>query len=89
MSKEIQEKHFDIRVVKRYLAKGAISQSDLKNHYDSLPNDETNFELVMIEDDDIGVGEELSDAEIEAMPAMTEDNIDNFDFMEKNESENS
>lgn len=82
MSKDLLEKHFDVRVVNRYLKKGALTQKDIDDHYASLPNDDGNFELVMLEDDDLA-GDSLSDAEIEAMPAMTEDSIDDFDFMKK------
>lgn len=90
MSKEIQEKHFDVRVVNRYLKKGTLTPKDLESHYASLPNDEGNFELSVIteDDDDIGLGDELSDEEIEAMPAMTEDNIDDFDFIKKSDGSN-
>lgn len=85
MTKSYEEKHFDVRTMDRYLQKGAISQSDIKEHMDALPNDEENFELIMIEDDDIGLGDTLTDEEIQSMPAMTEDSIDNFDFMTENE----
>lgn len=87
MSKNLQEKHFDIRVVNRYLKNGNITEKDLKEHYKSLPNDEDNFELVMIEEDDIGIGETLSEEELQSMPAITEDNIDNFDFMDEEKEE--
>jgi len=84
MTKELKEKFFDVRVVDRYKNKGIISQSDIEEHYNNLPNDEDNFELVMIEEDDIGMGDTLSEEEIQAMPAMTEEGIDDFEFMDDN-----
>lgn len=83
MSKDLLEKHFDVRVVNRYLKAGQLSKKDVDDHFAALPNDEGNFELVMLEDDDLNDGDSLSEAEIEAMPAMTEDSIDNFDFIKK------
>lgn len=82
MSKEIAEKYLDKRVSHRYVTKGTINKKDVESYLKELPNDEDNFDLVMFEEDDIGVDGELSDEELEAMPAMTEDKIDNFDFME-------
>ena len=87
MSKSIQEKHFDVRVMNRYMQKGVISKQDIEAHYTNLPNDENNFDLVMIEDDEIGMGDELSEEEISSMPEMTEDSIDNFDFMGNQEDQ--
>jgi hypothetical protein len=84
MSKlSLPEKFFDVRTMTRYARKGNISAKDIDEHYKALPNDEGNFELSIIEDDDIGVGEELSEDELKALPPMTEDDIDNFDFMGK------
>lgn len=84
MSKSsLPEKFFDVRTMARYAQKGLISAKDIEEHYKVLPNDEGNFELSIIEDDDIGIGEELSEDELKALPPMTEDDIDNFDFMEK------
>lgn len=87
MTKQLQDKFFDVRVVNRYLNKGAITEKDVKNHFKDLPNDQDNFELVLIEEDDIGVGDTLSEEELKSMPAITEENIDNFDFMEKEDEE--
>lgn len=84
MSKlSLPEKFFDVRTMSRYARKGNISAKDVEEHYKALPNDEDNFELSIIEDDDIGVGEELSEDELQALPPMTEDEIDNFDFLGK------
>lgn len=85
MSKSLlPEKFFDVRTMSRYARKGNISAKDIEDHYKALPNDEDNFELSILEDDDdIGVGEELSEDELKALPPMTEDDIDNFDFLGK------
>ena len=82
-----EEKYFDVRVVGRYIKKGTISDGDVDTFKSALPNDEDNFELVMIEEDDIGIGDELSEEELKAMPTITEDNIDNFDFLEDESSD--
>ena len=82
MAKILEEKFFDVRVVNRYLKKNSISQKDYESHLSSLPNDEKNFELVMIEEDDLGVGDDLTADEMESLPEITEDDINNFDFME-------
>lgn len=82
-TKELDEKYFDLRTRERYLKKGVINQPDVDAHLKNLPNDEDNFELVMITEDEIGVGQELTDEEIKAMPAITEENLDNFDFIEE------
>ena len=42
---------------------------------------------MVLEDDDIGIGEELTDDEIENMPEITEDNINDFDFIEEPQEE--
>lgn len=84
VSKQTQEKFFDVRVVDRYLKRGVISEQDIQNHFKHLPNDEDNFELVMIEEDEIGVGE-LSEEELKSLPAITEENINDFEFLERNQ----
>ena len=84
MSKSsLPEKFFDVRTMSRYARKGSISAKEIEDHYKALSNDEGNFELSIIEDDDIGVGEELSEEELKALPPITEDDIDNFDFLDK------
>ncbi|MBF0104069.1 MAG: hypothetical protein HQM16_01970 [Deltaproteobacteria bacterium] len=80
MAKNIDTRYLDKRIRENYLKKGIISESDINAYLKDLPNEENNFELVMITDDEIGVGDELSDEEISSMPEITEDNIDNFDF---------
>lgn len=82
MNKNLDEKFFDVRTLGRYLQKGVITRQDVQNHLKSLPNDENDFKLVMFEEDDIGLGEELTEEELKSMPEITEDNIDNFDFLE-------
>ncbi len=89
MSKPIDEKYYDVRTMHRYIKKGIVSKADAESHLQSLPNDEDNFELSVLDEDDLGVGESLSDAEIENLPPMSEEDIDNFDFLEKDESEES
>ena len=82
MSQKLSEKHFDIRTVDFYLRKNTVTKQDVEKHFKDLPNDEDNFEVVMIDnDDDIGLGDKLSEEELKAMPEITEDNIDNFDFL--------
>jgi hypothetical protein len=85
MSKPVDEKYYDVRTMDRYLTKGLIKKSDVETHLKSLPNDEDNFELSVLDDDELGIGEVLSDDEIEKLPPMSEDDIDNFDFLEKEE----
>ena len=87
MTKELDEKFFDVRVVKRYLKKGSITPKDVDEHLKTLPNDQDNFEMVMFEEDDIGVGSDLSEEDLKSMPEITEDNIDNFDFLENHEED--
>ncbi len=85
MTKNADSKYFDVRTRERYLKSGQISQKEIDQQLKSLPDDEANFELVMVEEDDIGLGDSLSDEELNSMPNMTEDNIDNFDFLEDEE----
>ncbi len=87
MTKNIENKYFDIRTRGRYLKSGEISQKDVDQYLKQLPNDEENFELVMIEEDDIGLGEQLSEEELKSMPSITEENINNFDFLEEEVSD--
>lgn len=87
MSKQIEEKLLDIRTVDRNIKNGLLTQKDVDQYNKNIPNDEDNFELIMIEEDDIGIGDTLTEEELKSMPAITEENIDNFDFMEKEESE--
>lgn len=86
MTKNLQEKHFDVRTRDRYLAKGSIQQNDIESYYKALPNEEENFELTTFEDDEIGIGDELTEEEMEALPPMREEDIDNFDFLEDSEN---
>lgn len=85
MSKPADEKYYDVRTMDRYLNKGLIKKTDVESHLKGLPNDEDNFELSVLDDDELGIGEVLSDDEIEKLPPMSEDDIDNFDFLEKEE----
>lgn len=85
MSKNPEEKFFDVRTNSRYIKKSVISQKDLQDHLKALPNDEENFDLVMFEEDDIGVGGEMSEDEINAMPTITEESIGKFDFVDEDE----
>lgn len=87
MSK-LPEKYFDLRTRDRYIKKNLISKKDVESYLSDLPNDEDNFELSMFEDDDeIGLGEALSEEELQAMPEITEDNIDDFGFLEQPEDD--
>ncbi len=84
MSQKLSEKHFDIRTVDFYLKKKLVSKQDVEKHMKDLPNDENNFEVVLFDnDDEIGLGDKLSEEELEAMPKITEDNINDFDFLNK------
>lgn len=76
------EKYYDVRTVDRYLKKGLIKKADLESYLKKLPNDEDNFELSVL-DDELGVGDALSEEEIKNLPPMSEDDIDNFDFLDK------
>jgi hypothetical protein len=79
MSKTLEERHFDVRTVNRYLKKGSVTKTELEAHYKALPNDEDNFELSILDEDEIGIGEELSEEELSAMPEITEENLDTFE----------
>ena len=84
----MKEKHYDIRTRNRYLKKGTITEKDVKTFIDALPNDEDNFELSMLDDEDeFALGDTLSEEELQAMPEITEADIDNFDFLENKESQ--
>lgn len=80
MSKPTEEKFYDIRTQQRYVKDGTVSQKDLTDHLKALPNDEDNFDLVMFESDEIGVGAEFSEDEIKSMPNLNESDIDKFEF---------
>lgn len=87
MSQKLSEKHFDVRTVDFYLKKKTVTKQDVEKHMKDLPNDENNFEVALFDgDDEIGLGAQLSDEELKAMPEITEDNIDNFDFLNKEKS---
>jgi hypothetical protein len=77
------EKHFDVRSVNYYLKKGVITKKDVESYTAQLPNDEDNFELMVFEDDDLDLGDDFSEADLQAMDPITEENIDNFDFLDK------
>jgi len=83
MTKTNDSKYFDLRTYQRYLTNGELKQDEYKKYLKDLPNDEENFELMLIVEDDIGLGDELSEEELQSMPTITEDNINNFDFMEE------
>lgn len=84
MTQKQPEKYFDVRTVDFYLRKNAVTKQDIEKHIKDLPNDENNFEVAMIDtDDDIGLGDKLSEEELKAMPEITEDNIDDFDFLDE------
>lgn len=86
MSQKLPEKYFDVRTTDFYLKKKSISRQDIESYFKNLPNDESNFEVTLFEsDDEIGLGDELSEEELNAMPEITEDNIDNFDFLDSGE----
>ena len=79
MSKNLPEKLFDVRTRKSYLTKGKISEKDVENYIAALPDDADNFELTSFEDDDFfGT---MTDEEISSMAPMTEDAINDFDFL--------
>ncbi|MBU0505110.1 MAG: hypothetical protein ABII18_03260 [bacterium] len=82
MEKNIDSKCFDVRTRTRYQTNGEISTKDVDHYFKELPNDEENFELVMIVEDDIGLGDQLTEEELNSMPKMTEENINNFDFLD-------
>lgn len=81
--KNLNEKHFDVRTVNHYLKKGLITKKDVESFVSALPNDEDNFELMVFEDDDLGLDGTFSEADLQAMEPITEENIDNFDFLDK------
>jgi hypothetical protein len=83
MEKNLDSKCFDVRTRNRYQSNGEISKKDVDNYFKELPNEEENFELVMIVEDDIGLGDQLTEEELNAMPNMTEENINNFDFLDE------
>jgi hypothetical protein len=85
---KLPEKFFDVRTMEMYLKKGVLTRADIDQHAKALPNDESNFELTILEEDDKDVpSQSMSDDEIKSMPPLTEDDIDNFDFLEKKEEE--
>ena len=86
MSKPIDEKYFDVRTMSRYVRQGRVKKEDINTHLKNLPNDEDNFALSTLDDDDMGVGDVLTDAELEKLPPMSEEDIDNFDFLDEEES---
>lgn len=73
MSNKLSEKFFDVRVLQRNLKKGLITTKDIQDFNKSLPNDEDNFELTMVETDEIGISAKGS-----------ENNVDNSQFLESN-----
>lgn len=87
MSQKLSDKHFDVRTVDFYMKQKIVSKQDVEKHMKDLPNDEHNFEVALFDsDDEIGLGDRLSDEELKAMPEITEDNINNFDFLDKEKS---
>lgn len=82
MAKEFNERDFDTRIIGRNINKGVISQKDYDAHLKQLPDDKNNFDLIPIEDEN-AQDDTLSDEEIQAMPDMKPEDIENFDFLEK------
>jgi hypothetical protein len=82
MAKEFNEKNFDTRVVERNIKKGVVSQKDYDVLLKQLPDEKDNFDLIPIEDEN-AENDTLSDEEIQAMPEMKPEDIENFDFLEK------
>jgi hypothetical protein len=82
MSKAIEQKYVDVRTMHRYLKKGLVKKSEVDTYLKSLPNEEDNFELTVFEDDDLGLGD-MSDEEMAAMPPMSEEDINKFDFVDE------
>lgn len=91
MTKILDDKHFDQRTIERYLKKGLISKADVSQFLENLPNDEDNFELTTFEEEEQSLDSEflLSEDEIANMPPISEDEINNFDFMEKSTEDTS
>lgn len=83
MAQGITEKYLDRRVRERYLKKGLITPKELEQHLKALPNDEDNFELTTFVDDELGVGDELSEDELKNMSPMSESDINDFNFTDK------
>jgi hypothetical protein len=81
-TKSLEEKHFDVRTMSRYVKKGTLKKSDVESYLKALPNDEENFELTVFDDDGLGFGSEMSDEEVANLPPMSEEDIDKFDFLE-------
>ncbi len=80
MTKDADPKIFDTRVIDRNIKKGLITKKDYDVYLKQLANDEDNFDLVPIEDEN--AEGPLSEEEIKAMPEMTPEQIENFDFLE-------
>jgi hypothetical protein len=80
--KNFAEKHFDVRTQAHYQRKGLITKKDLEDFSSKLPNDEDNFELMVFEEDDLDLGD-FSEDELNSMAPITEENINNFDFLDK------
>lgn len=83
MAQDIPEKYLDRRIRERYLKKGLVTKKEVEQHLKALPNDEHNFELTTFAEDDLGIGNELSEEDLKNMPPMSEDDINNFDFVDK------
>lgn len=75
------EKYFDVRAVDFYLKKGVISRDEIDKYHKALPNDEENFELTVLQEDDDMNMVGFSEDDIKSMPPLSEDDIDNFDFL--------
>ena len=87
MANDIPEKYLDRRTRERYLKKGLVSPKEFDQYLKALPNDEGNFELASFIDDELGVGDELSEEELENLPPIREEDINDFEFLkDKKES---
>lgn len=75
-----KERYFDLRTRERYLKKGLTTQKEIDSYLKNLPNEEKNFELTTFDDDDLGIGNPLSEEDLKNMPPISEDEIDAIDL---------